>query len=89
MAKQNQDRTEKRSREQQLELTIKRMEANPQSAYEWLSIGYAKNFLEDMKEELRKEREEREAIRLREDEIYADTPQGLFRKAYSQNSEEN
>ena len=87
MAKRNHEKTENLSREQQLELTIKRMEANPQSAYEWLSIGYAKNFLEDMKEELRKEREEREAIRLLEDEIYADTPQGLFRKAYSQDKE--
>jgi len=87
MVKRNPEKAENLSREQQLELTIKKMEANPQSAYEWLSIGYAKNFLEDMREELRKEREEREAIRLLEDEIYADTPQGLFRKAYSQDNE--
>jgi hypothetical protein len=52
-------------------------------------LGYARNHLEELKEQLQKEREERQAIRLREDELYKDTPLGLFRKAYSQNDEEN
>lgn len=89
MAKRNQRKTERLSREQQLELTIKRMEANPQSAYEWLSIGYAKNHLEEMREELRKEKAESETIRLREAELDANTPRELLRRAYSQDSEEN
>lgn len=89
MAKRNQDKVEKISREKQLELMIKKLEENPQTAYELFSLGYARNHLEELKEQLQKEREEREAIRLREDELYKDTPLGLFRKAYSQDDVEN
>lgn len=89
MAKRNHGKVEKISREEQLELMIKKLEENPQSAYELFSLGYAKNHLEELREQLQKEREERQAIRLREDELYGDTPLGLFRKAYSQDDEEN